>query len=86
MLSIGLACGGAPPLEPDEGFRRIQVHEATIAHRGAEADRCAPEAPCPAMEEVCAAAEALCGVARELDDPDALARCALARRRCRETS
>ncbi len=76
-------CGGAPARpDPNVAFARIQVQEATIAHRASEADACAGTAPCPAADEVCEAAEAICAIAGELDDDDARARCALARRRC----
>ena len=76
-------CGGAPPRpDPDHAFARIQVHEATIAHRAAEARACAGTPPCPAAEAVCAASDALCDIARRLDDGDAWARCATARRAC----
>jgi hypothetical protein len=80
------ACGGAARPDADETFRRIQVHEATIAHRGAAARACEPDAPCPAAEEVCEAAAELCALAEALGDADALARCELARRRCAETA
>ena len=81
--AIVIGCGGAPARpDADEAFHRIQVHEATIAHRSADAARCAPDAPCPAAVEVCDAAEALCAIATELGDPDALTRCDLARRHC----
>lgn len=78
--------GGSEALDTDEAFRRIQVYEATIAHRGAEAERCAPDEECPAELEVCEAVEGLCQVSQSIDDPDATSRCAAARRRCpRET-
>lgn len=82
FFALALGCGGAPPPDADAAFRAIQVHEATIAHQGAEADRCAPEAPCPAADAVCEAADALCAEAEPLDDADADARCALGQRRC----
>jgi hypothetical protein len=81
-LALALGCGAPPRLDLDEAFRRIQVHEATIAHRSGEAEGCALEEPCPARGEICGAAEDICVIAAEVDDADALARCALARRRC----
>lgn len=75
------ACGGAPP-DLDEAFRRIQVHEATIANRAAGVDACAGAEPCIAADETCAAGDAICTIADEIDDADARARCRLAQRRC----
>ncbi|MEQ8454639.1 MAG: hypothetical protein RID81_03870 [Sandaracinaceae bacterium] len=75
-------CGAATPPDADAAFREIQVHEATIAHNSGEAERCEPDAPCPARDALCEAADALCAVAETLEDADADARCALARRRC----
>jgi hypothetical protein len=81
LALLASACGGAPP-EPDlhAAFRRIQEHEAQIAHRSADADAC--EGRCAAAEEVCSAADAICTIAGEIDDADARARCELARERC----
>jgi hypothetical protein len=80
-----LGCGGAPARpNADEAFARIQVHEATIAHRQAAIEACEEE-PCPAADEACAAAEEICTIADALDDADARARCANARRSCPQT-
>lgn len=81
---LAIGCGAPSRQDPDETFRRIQVHEATVAHRWARARDCEAGAPCPAAEEVCEAADALCELAEALEDADALTRCELARRRCRE--
>lgn len=78
-----LGCGGPPPPNRDEVFRAIQVHEASIAHGAAEAERCPAQGECPAAAQVCEAAEALCEQAARLEDTDADARCELGRRRCR---
>ncbi|MBX3270945.1 MAG: hypothetical protein KF729_11835 [Sandaracinaceae bacterium] len=80
-----VACGGgAAPPPTDEAFRRIQVYEATIAHQRAGAEACAEGERCPAERELCDAVEGLCALARSIEDPDALARCAIARRSCPE--
>ena len=84
FLGCLASCGGPERPEPDETFRAIQVHEATIAHAGAESERCVPDAECPSADEVCVAAEALCELAEALEDADGETRCALARRRCRQ--
>lgn len=81
LLSVG--CGGSPPPDRDEVFRTIQVHEASIAHGSAEAERCPADGECPAAAQVCEAAEALCAEAERLEDADAAARCELGQRRCR---
>lgn len=81
-VAAGWACGGPTQLDPDEGFRRIQVHEATIENSEAEARACPPNATCPARERICAAADGVCGLAEELDDRDAQTRCDRARAQC----
>jgi len=86
LLGLLASCGGSTTaVEPDEAFRRIQVHEATIARQSAAADRCAPDSDCEAERALCDAVERLCEVSRSIDDPDATTRCERARRRCPET-
>lgn len=83
IVCLGLAsCGGPPAPDVHAAFRRIQEHEAVIAHRAPAAASCADDAPCPARDEVCEAARAICDTADDIDDADARARCALAERRC----
>jgi len=83
VLLVG--CGGpASTVDPNEAFRQIQVHEATIAHGAAEAERCGDEESCGAELELCAAVTDLCRVSRSIDDPDARTRCRMARRHCPE--
>ncbi|MFK7988901.1 MAG: hypothetical protein AB8I08_22975 [Sandaracinaceae bacterium] len=83
-LATALGCAGPSAARPlDTVFAEIQEHEATIAHRSADAEDCDEPAGCEAMSEVCAAADAICDLARETEDPDAAARCALAHRQCR---
>jgi hypothetical protein len=81
VLIAATACGGPPPApDLDAAFRRIQVHEARIAHRSAAAAAC--HAPCPAAREVCESADAICAIAEEVHDSDARTRCEMARRDC----
>ncbi len=75
------ACGAAPQPDLNEAFRRIQIHEATIARSAEEAEAC-EDPSCPAATRICDAAASICGIADEIDDADARARCGLARRRC----
>jgi hypothetical protein len=83
LLLLGLVgCGAAPAPDLHAAFRRIQEHEAVIARQAPDAEACPPDTPCPAAEAVCAAAASICSIAIEVDDPDARARCELARRRC----
>jgi len=83
LLGLLWGCGGEPTaVSRDEAFREIQVHEATIAHRSAAAERCAPDVECEAEQALCDAVERLCEVSRSIDDPDATTRCQRARRRC----
>lgn len=86
LAGLGLlaGCASAEPVDADEAFRRIQVFEATIAHRAGAAEACAPDAPCDAERALCDAVEGLCEVSRSIEDPDAASRCAAARRRCPE--
>ena len=82
LLGLLAGCGGASAaVDPDEAFREIQVHEATIAHQSAAAERCAPQSECEAERALCHAVERLCEVSRSIDDPDATTRCERARRR-----
>ena len=69
-------CGRSPGLSADEGFRRIQEHEASLAEASAELETAADcgEARLRA-ERVCTESDALCRVAEELSDDDARARC-----------
>ncbi|MCB9591326.1 MAG: hypothetical protein H6719_01230 [Sandaracinaceae bacterium] len=84
-LLVLAGCGStAESTSVDEAFRRIQVHEATIAHASAAAEACAPDATCEAELELCDAVERLCEVSRSIEDPDATRRCEAARRRCPE--
>lgn len=90
LASLGLfallaGCGGgSSAVDVDEAFRRIQVYEATIAHRAAEAEACPPDEDCPPELALCEAVEGLCETSRSIDDPDAARRCQAARRRCPE--
>jgi hypothetical protein len=84
-LALVIGCGGAPAREANEGFRRIQKHEAELelgARKLRDADACA-ESQVVAEREVCAPAAALCSVADELGDADARARCGAADDACR---
>jgi hypothetical protein len=81
IVLLLLGCGSAPP-DLDEAFRRIQVHEATIANREAAIEACNGAAACAAADEACAAGDEICAIAVAIDDRDAHARCRLARRRC----
>jgi hypothetical protein len=81
VLFLGCGGGQGGP-DVDGAFRRIQVHEATIANRASALDECEAGAACPAADETCAAAEAICAIAVEIDDVDAHARCEAAERRC----
>lgn len=77
------ACARSSALNPDEGFRRIQVHEASIA---GHAQRLRDAADCQDQRateaELCAETDALCAIARELDDADARTRCERAEDAC----
>lgn len=85
LLGLLAGCGGAATsVDPDEAFRQIQVHEATIARQRAAAERCAPRTDCEAERALCDAVERLCEVSRSIDDPDAATRCQRARRHCPE--
>lgn len=82
FLLLFAACGAPARPDVDAAFRQIQVHEATIAHRQSAIETCGETRPCAAADEACAAADEICRIADEIDDPDAHARCGLARRRC----
>jgi hypothetical protein len=76
------ACAGAAPAPSlDQAFARIQVHEAAIERARLDVQRsessCA--AACDAAISAAGEQAALCRIAREVDDPDALTRCARAR-------
>jgi len=76
-------CGRSPGLSADEGFRRIQEHEASLAEASAslEAATDCGEVRVRA-ERVCSESEALCQVAEELRDGDARARCMISAEAC----
>jgi hypothetical protein len=75
------ACASAAPAPSlDQAFARIQVHEAAIERARLDAQR--SESSCSAACEAAGSAAgeqaALCRIANEVDDPDALTRCARA--------
>src|SRR4051794_27650155 len=71
------ACGGSPALPPDEGFRRIQEHEAAVSLASAKLDAAADCGENRELsEQVCRESRSLCQVAEQLEDADAIERCA----------
>jgi hypothetical protein len=85
-LAVALfACAGtqrAPQHRVDDAFARIQVHEASIERARLEVNRegASCEQVCAALVSARRAQAELCGIAREIADPDALARCGHAER------
>jgi hypothetical protein len=77
------ACASAAPAAPslDQAFARIQVHEAALERARLDAQRSESSctAACAAASSAAGEQAALCRIARSVDDPDALTRCARAR-------
>lgn len=83
LSGAGCGAGSRQPASKDTAFRRIQRHEAALQQAWAEAGQpgvsCARR--CALAERASARVTSLCELARDIDDPDALARCQQARRK-----
>ncbi len=84
QLALPLAaCARSPGFTADEGFRRIQEHEASLAAASAALQM---NGDCGEVrvlaERICSESAALCQVAEALHDDDARARCASSVQAC----
>jgi hypothetical protein len=87
LAGCGMA-GAQPTLAADDGYQAIQRDEAVIERErsvtlGAEADAC--EGACGAVVAICEAKDRICTVAADLQEADALTRCARARESCTDS-
>jgi len=77
--------GGESTVVRSDGYRDIELYEGRI-DRDESAMQSTASCPgaCRAAASICDSAEHICAIARDLSEPDALARCSRARQSCRQ--